>query len=216
MILVRKHAILISMSPISAIVTAEKLFVSVPEESESLMYMVNDFMQEKSRRGTNLSENMRDSAKERPGTDSFECRAYDALFSIISANHEREYELARREVTKALKTFMSLHVVTDVLRDELRILKNKIDTYFLKATGFEMLIAKLLKDPEALALMNISILKENPDLYKKPLVPEILDTHAEIENLLEYYNRDFKSMKSKLGFLRLQIQNTNRLVGAGR
>ncbi len=57
-----------------------------------------------------------------------------------------------------------------------------------------------------MALMNLSLLGSNPNLYKYPLSPDILGTHEEIEELLENYLNDFNSTESKLEYLKAQMQ----------
>jgi hypothetical protein len=44
MILVRKHAVLISLSPLRAIVTADRVILSVPDGADALLYILHDYL----------------------------------------------------------------------------------------------------------------------------------------------------------------------------
>jgi hypothetical protein len=43
-VIVRKHAVLMSLNPLRAIVTADRLILIVPDGADSLLYMLHDFM----------------------------------------------------------------------------------------------------------------------------------------------------------------------------
>lgn len=53
MILVRKHAVLISLSPLRAIVTADRVILSVPDGADALLYILHDYLNGQS--STNLT-----------------------------------------------------------------------------------------------------------------------------------------------------------------
>ena len=43
-VLVRKHTVLISLNPLRAIVTADRMILIVPDGADSLLYMLHDYM----------------------------------------------------------------------------------------------------------------------------------------------------------------------------
>jgi hypothetical protein len=43
-VIVRRHAVLISLNPLRAIVTADRLILIVPDGADSLLYMLHDYM----------------------------------------------------------------------------------------------------------------------------------------------------------------------------
>lgn len=43
-VLVRKHAVLISLNPLRAIVTADRMILIVPDGADSLLYLLHDYM----------------------------------------------------------------------------------------------------------------------------------------------------------------------------
>ena len=47
-VLVRKHAVLISLNPLRAIVTADRMILIVPDGADSLLHMLHDYMHGKS------------------------------------------------------------------------------------------------------------------------------------------------------------------------
>lgn len=44
MIIVRKHTVLIALSPLLAIVTADRVILSVPDGADSLLYILQDYL----------------------------------------------------------------------------------------------------------------------------------------------------------------------------
>ena len=60
--------------------------------------------------------------------------------------------------------------------------------------------------------MNLSLLKESPQLYRKPLTLEVLNQQDDISNLIESYLMDHHAIGTKLEFLKAQIQSSEELV----
>lgn len=44
MILVRKHAVLLSLSPLRAIITADRVILSVPDGADALLYILHNYL----------------------------------------------------------------------------------------------------------------------------------------------------------------------------
>jgi hypothetical protein len=66
-------------------------------------------------------------------------------------------------------------------------LKTDLDTFINRMKSYRRALSKLTSDNEAMALMNLSILKEAPWYYNAPLRREILACHDEVEELLDSY-----------------------------
>ena len=50
-------------------------------------------------------------------------------------------------------------------------------------------------------------------LLRFPLANEILAAHEEVEELLQSHAREYNSLRAKLEYLHMQIQNAEELVG---
>ena len=203
-VLVRKHAVLISLNPLRAIITADRMMLIVPDGADSLLYMLHDYMH-------GIVEDADGSFD--PAADTGpEIRAYKALFSTITAIHQQEYLSVCAKVERALSKFQSMKTITVELQEAIRVLKNTVSSQGIKVAAYQRLIRDLLGNDEDLALMNLSLLKENQILYSKPLVPEIMNCKDDVSDMLESYLLDYNTLGTKLEFLKAQIQNTDELV----
>jgi C4-dicarboxylate-specific signal transduction histidine kinase len=80
--------------------------------------------------------------------------------------------------------------------------------------GSRQALQEITEDDEEMALMNLTLLRNKPKLYRFPLIPEIVSRHDEIEELVESYLMDFASLESKIDYVRSQIQSSEELVSA--
>jgi hypothetical protein len=203
-VIVRRHAVLVSLNPLRAIVTADRLILIVPDGADALLYMLHDYMH-------GIVED-NDTSYANSGNLTTELRAYKAMFSTIIAIHQQEYTNVCSKVDRALNKFQTLKTITVELQETIRILKNTVSSQAIKVNAYQRLLRDLIDSPEDLALMNLSLLKENPALYRKPLSPDILNARDDIVELLESYLMDYNTLGTKIDFLRAQIQNTEELV----
>ena len=97
-------------------------------------------------------------------------------------------------------------------QETMRLYKNKVIIQIAKVSAFRKSLGALLENEEDLALMNLTKLKVTPSLYHVPLSSALLDTHEEIEILLESYLSDYTTLETKLGVLQMQIQNAEELL----
>jgi hypothetical protein len=52
------------------------------------------------------------------------------------------------------------------LQEAMRVLKNRVSSEEIKVSAYQRLLRNMLNNSEDLALMNLSILRENEDLYR--------------------------------------------------
>jgi hypothetical protein len=76
----------------------------------------------------------------------------------------------------------------------MRNLKNTVFRLQSKNSSLKKTLTILINDDESMALMNLSKLNANPDLYNSPLCKELLSSHEEIEELLESHLMDCNSL----------------------
>lgn len=92
-------------------------------------------------------------------------RAYNALFSTIIAIHQQEFLSVSAKVEKVLTKFQSSKTITVDLQEAMRVLKNRVSSEGIKVSAYQRLLRNMLNNSEDLAFMNLSILRENEDLY---------------------------------------------------
>jgi hypothetical protein len=173
LILVRKHAVLVSLNPLRAVVTADKLILVAPSGAESLLYVLHDYM-----RG--IIEDSDTMFRNQGHKSTSELRGYMAMLATITALHQQDYASLATKVESALYNFKSLQNITADMQDTLRVLKNATLSQIIKISSYQRLLTLLFKNEEDLALMNLTLLKDKPYLYRKPLLDEVLNQQDDL------------------------------------
>eukprot|EP01041_Mallomonas_annulata_P002658 gene2658-5214_t len=199
-ILIRRHAVMISIDPIHAIIMQHKIMVVISEEAN---YSISELERQLQREISSPYEDTQ---------ASFEVKAYDAVLSSVIANENNNYADMMKEADELLRAFNSGTIISIRLQERMRQLKNRLSRMLAHMKGRRRLFVELLDNEEDMALMNLSILYKKPTLYDLPLRPEILGTHEEIETLVESYLLDYTSLEKKLEVLQSRIQNAEELV----
>ena len=143
----------------------------------------------------------------------FETHAYDALLTLTSSLRDQEYKRINSEVQGILKQFQQIGCILSIEEQErMRNLKNQMSHMTNRLNAFQKALDDVVADDEAMALMNLSVLKYKPQLYEYPISQELLGTHEEIEELLENYLNDNNAIEAKLTYLKAQTQSAEELV----
>lgn len=69
-----------------------------------------------------------------------------------------------------------------------------------------------MDDDELMALMNLSLLRDKPNLYHPPLSAEILGTHEDIEVMLDSLLMDYNAILSRLNLSRSKLESSEDMV----
>ena len=202
-VLLRRHAVLMSLNPLRAVITADKLVLIVPNGADSLLYLLHEHMHA-------IVED--DDVFGTGNTSSFEIRAYKAMLATVTSLHTQEYISCNSKVERILSKFRNLNSITVEFQEHLRMLKNTVSSQLVKTNAYQRLFKDLVDNDDDVALMNLSLLKEKPNLYIKPLQPEICNAHEELSILIESYMMDYNTLESKLQFLKAQITNAEELM----
>jgi len=202
-VLLRRHAVLMSLNPLRAVITADKLVLIVPNGADSLLYLLHEHMH-------SIVED--DDVFGTGNTSSFEIRAYKAMLATVTSLHTQEYISCNSKVERILSKFRNLNSITVEFQEHLRMLKNTVSSQLVKTNAYRRLFKDLVDNDDDVALLNVSLLKEKPNLYIKPLQPEICNAHEELSILIESYLMDYNTLESKLQFLKAQITNAEELM----
>ena len=109
-LLVRWHAVLISLDPIVAIILANRVILIVPQGADSLLELVQEhiftWVEDSKVKDWNVcndkSEDKEEGASEKV---SFEAHAYDALLTTVSSLLVQEFSRLDKEVEEVLRQF---------------------------------------------------------------------------------------------------------------
>lgn len=216
-LLVRWHAILISLEPIMAIVMTNRIILLVPDGADSLLSLVEDHMmlwvESKQQAAEQQAAQQQASVPVVVDSTPFEVHAYDAMLTTVSSLLSREYTRFEREVDSVLTLFKQKGLILSVdAQENMRSLKNQASRMLTRLTSFRRALEDLVEDDEDMALMNLTLLKRRPRLYQYPLSSEVLGKHEEIEELLENYLNDYNSIESKLLYQKQQMQSAEELL----
>eukprot|EP01041_Mallomonas_annulata_P005105 gene5105-10218_t len=154
LILVRRHAVIVVIDPIRAVVTSNKLYLIVPEGGDQLMQILEDSI-----------VSWKYPAKDIEYSSlPFEIRAYEAI--LITCLHMQRIDIMN-------------------------------------------MLTELLDNDEDMALMLLTKLRENPSLYTTFLPLDFIQSHEDIELIIEMYLSDFHTLDSQMDVLRADIENTD-------
>ena len=125
-------------------------------------------------------------------TIPFEFHAFEAILTTVNTLYSQEYKTVSQESIRILAYFNSTSavIVPYSIQEKMRNLKNQVSQLATKLQSFKRVLSVLIDDDESMALMNLSILKENPSLYRcvgRLMFAFCLVTFASYYCLLFYY-----------------------------
>jgi magnesium transporter len=126
-----------------------------------------------------------------PGASAtwFEYHAYEAIFTTLNTLHAQQFKSLQEDADFVLQYFKQAGavIIPQDVQERFQMLKTDLDVFVNRIKSYHRALSTLTEDDEAMALMNLSILKEAPWYYNAPLRREILACHDEVEELLESY-----------------------------
>ena len=143
-IVVRRHAVLISLDPIRAVVMANQVIIMLPPGGmDNIIGILGGFMDSWSDGGASALANREppsSSSQQKQGTDEdhnnqeelgntptyFEMHVYEAIFTTINTLHAQQYKLLNDEATVVLSYFnqQTAVIVPLLIQERFRSLKN--------------------------------------------------------------------------------------------
>jgi len=187
-LLVRGGAIVLSCSPLNAVVTSQQAFVVVPEGADDLLEPLLHRVQKL--RGTEYSSGMTD----------FEFVALEALLLTLYEHHRRSVskhaELAQ-EMLRGIRSHLSNELLNRIL-----LLKRKMSSEYEAVRGAQMALEEVQDDKDALLLMYLTHHRQE-DVREG----STLDT-TQAEVLLDTYALEFQGLANELNMLEKEIDAT--------
>ena len=97
---------------------------------------------------------------------SFEERAYETIISSVIGSQTLEYEMCVSQALDVLSAFKVASIISIERQEQMRMIKNKVVGMIAKVNAYRLTLFDLLEDDVDLAMMNLSLLKRKPSLYK--------------------------------------------------
>jgi len=104
----------------------------------------------------------------------FELHAYEAIFTTVKALQQQEFDHIHSQVSVNLAHCKSGSMLSVQMQEQMRTVKNVISRVLTRLDSYVKALSDLIEDDDGMALMNLTKLKNNPLLYKSPLVPEVI------------------------------------------
>jgi hypothetical protein len=96
----------------------------------------------------------------------FEIHAYEALLMTVKALETQEYTFIHDKIQNALQYFKDAALVPIKVQSQIRQLKNDLSIMMNRVHGSRQALQYITEDDEEMALMNLSLLKKKPKLYR--------------------------------------------------
>jgi hypothetical protein len=139
----------------------------------------------------------------------FEYHAYEAILTTLNTLHAQSYKVLEEE-SRLMVSYFTVDVAVIIpleIQERFRALKNDVDNFTTRLHSFRRALSTLTANKEAMALMNLTILKEAPWYYNTRLRREMLARHEEVEQLLASYLMEANTFQVKVANLVHQIDN---------
>jgi hypothetical protein len=87
------------------------------------------------------------------------------LLTTVTSIQTQRFNLLKKEVDDTLSYFKSGAILPVDKQEKMRSLKNAVNATKSQVIGHKRVLLDLMDDDEVMALMNLSKLKDNPNLY---------------------------------------------------
>eukprot|EP01038_Epipyxis_sp_PR26KG_P011062 gene11062-14848_t len=218
-VLIRRHATLLVLDPIRAIIMSSRILIICPENNQIITQELLDILAEHvkdwAHNNAHHSHTTHYSDSNDHNTDTnqpFEFHAYEALLTTIKTLDAQESRKLDKTTRLLITTFNHKYKNSSVLpyeiQEKLREAKIQLSTLQTKINDRRMTLEKMIEDEEEMSLMNLTFLRNKPYLYKLPLEQEILGLSDDIEDMLQSYLIDYNTLNSDIN---LTIDNIHSI-----
>jgi hypothetical protein len=96
----------------------------------------------------------------------FEVHAYEALLMTVKSLETQEFSFVNNQIQDALLYFRNNSLIPLQVQSQIRQLKNDLSAMMSRVNNSRKALQFLTEDDEEMALMNLSLLKKKPKLYR--------------------------------------------------
>lgn len=234
-LLVRRQALIFSMSHIASIILHDRCYLIVPRGADSVLSVMMNrlrdieiYKEEKQQQTEEGDEEMKqekDGEGEKNPTDQktktktleetsndvsiipFEFLALEAMLATMRDGISKKLKTLETQTRNALSKLRQ-NVLTQG-RDTLFIASEELHDVELRVNAIEKALKEVLDCDEDMACMYLTRLEEDPDIFDDP---DFSTFHEEVELLLESYLQDIRGLGARAERLRFEITSTEKLV----
>ncbi|KAJ1453201.1 hypothetical protein M885DRAFT_485925 [Pelagophyceae sp. CCMP2097] len=141
---------------------------------------------------------------------AFELRGLEAILSVATLRLEAEYQNLLPRAQTSTNFLHSARMSLDHL-ERLRQIKNATSFQETRARDTAEAITTALDDDEDMCMMQLTLMRNSPEMFEHPLDPEFVMQHEDVELLLESYLQAAQAVQTRLELLRLSIDNAEDL-----
>ena len=98
--------------------------------------------------------------------NSFEYRAYEAVFGTAIEIRKQEEESIRGKIDVITRIMKKYSIVPFEVQEKMRRYKNRVSEMLEKVAVYRRILNELLESDESMALMNLTLLRDKPELYR--------------------------------------------------
>lgn len=208
-ILIRRHSVLISLDPIRIIVMHDRVVGFVPDGADSLLKTL--YINMKVWEGESGQQPLHQNSNESQLLP-FEMRAYEAIFGSVVEILKQEEKILRDKIDGVVAILSKYSIIPIKVQDKVRQYKHEVTEKVERVKAHKNVIQDIMDDDELMALMNLSLLRDKPNLYHPPLSAEILGTHEDIEVMLDSLLMDYNAILSRLNLSRSKLESSEDMV----
>lgn len=151
-ILVRRHAVVISLDPLRVVVMADRLILLVPDGADMLIQL--------------LSNQMQAHTRELSLHNPFEMQAFEAIFGTVIEIQKLQLSDLEARIKKVSRILRKYSIVPVEVQEKVQMFKQRVSEMIERARGHKRIMEELLEEDDHLALMALTLLKNKPHLYK--------------------------------------------------
>lgn len=97
---------------------------------------------------------------------SAEITAFKSILATITALHRQRFASLSTKVESELHNLKQAKKITAEMQDSLRAIKNAVLSQMINISVYEIVFKNVAESSHTLALMNLTLLQENPVLYR--------------------------------------------------
>lgn len=189
---IRKHAVIFSIDTTRAIITSKKLLFIVPDGADSMLGIIIKHMK--------LFDSI---------NCKFEYHAYDGLLSVTKHFDVIAINDIKKQSVDIINKLKKHAVIPMNVQEKLKLLKNSITELSKHFDKIKQLLDDIMDDDEKLTFLNLTLLNENPELFKNiNNDSQIMEIREKMSSLFEVYLFDYSNLSMQISEISDNIKHS--------